>query len=199
MKRLFITVLAAWALFLPSCSKNQEKTPPPQENEKSVFEELREKTQKNPNDADSWFYLADLYERSEMYREEAAALNKVIALKPSDGYLYIKLGTAYNRLGDYKEAIRNFTIAKKYFPKNAVLFNNMAVAYGKSGNLDEEIATLKHAISLRPHYSTARYNLGVTYLKKGKRELALEQYRELLQFDEGVAQALKQEIDGEGK
>jgi tetratricopeptide (TPR) repeat protein len=198
MRSVFI--IMAICLLMLSCSKEKERsTPPPISEEKTLFEEVKTRTMKNPKDAEAWYHLADLYERSALYTEEADALNKVIALQPDNRYVYMKLGTVYSRLGRYPDAIKNFQKAKRFFPKNAVLYNNLAIAYGKIGKHDEEIVELKHAIALRPRYATARFNLGVVYLKKGQRKEAMKQYDELLKFDEGVAASLKQEIDAPGK
>jgi tetratricopeptide (TPR) repeat protein len=197
MKLFLIAVLAAVALI--SCNKEPEQAAPPVSTEKNVFEELREKTSKNPQDAESWYHLADLYEQSEMYREELDALQKVLAIDPGKGYAYIKMGNANNRLGQYQDAIKYFKKALKYFPQNPVLYNNLAVSFGKVGNLQEEIAALEKAISLRPRYATARYNLGMAMLSKGMRAEALQQYAEINKFDSGVAVALKKEIDRKEK
>jgi len=136
-----------------------------------------------------------MYESSQMYSEEAAALKTIITLKPDKRYAYVRLGNTYNRLGRYQKAVDTFLAGAKYPPQDPVLYNNLAASYGMLGKTDREIAALKKAIVLRPHYATARYNLGVVYLKNGRREEALKQYNELNKFDEGTAQALKKEID----
>lgn len=197
MKPLFVVFMTVLLLF--ACTKEKEETVEPVSTEKSMFEELKEQTVKNPKDADAWYHLADLYERAGMYREEVDALQHVISIKPDKGYAYMKLGNTHSRLGEYDDALKQFTSAKKYLPKDPVLYNNLAVAYGKIGKPDDEIRELEKAISLRPRYSTARYNLGMAFLKKGKREMALRQYDELKKFDEGIANALKKEIDAKGK
>ena len=198
MKHLFIVFLTPLLLFF-ACTKEKEKTAEPVNTEKSMFEEFKEQTVRNPEDAEAWYHLADLYERSGLYREEVDALKHVIALNPDRGYVYIKLGSAYNRLGEHENAIKQYSSAKKYLPKDPVLYNNLGVTYGKIGKSDDEIRALQTAISIRPHYSTARYNLGMAFLKKGNRAQALHQYDELKKFDEGVANALKKEIDAKRK
>lgn len=196
--RLFFAILLT-ARLLTSCNSETEHAAPPVSTEKNLFEELREKTAKDPNDGESWYHLSDLYEQSEMYREEVAALQKVIAINPDKGYAHIKMGNAYNRLGQYQAAIRSFKTALRYFPQNPVLYNNLAVSYGKIGKIPEEIASLEKAISLRPRYATARYNLAIIRLNQGDREYAMKQYNEIKKFDEGTAAALKKEIDGKKK
>jgi tetratricopeptide (TPR) repeat protein len=182
-------------LMLLSCSREPEKSQEPASAEKSLFEEVKEQTIKNPKDADAWYHLANLYENAQMHQEEMTALQKVIEIDPAKGYAYVKLGNAYNRLGRPQDAVTSFKTALKYFPKDPVLYNNLAVSYGKLGKTDEEIAFLEKAIALRPHYATARHNLGMTMLKIGKRGEALKQYHELNKFDTVVASSLKKEID----
>src|SRR5512134_2068572 len=106
MIRLF--AVAAVILMLCACSKEPEKpSAPPVSQEKSMVEELREQTVRDPNDAEAWYHLADVYERDEMYREEVDALKKAVALKPDNGSAYLKLGSAYSRLGQYEDAVKN--------------------------------------------------------------------------------------------
>ncbi len=200
MKRLPVIVLLSLLFIACSQEKEQAAAPtPPDTGEKNIFEEVKEQTVRNPNDPQAWYHLADLYERSELYREEIDALKKVTALEPKNGNAYSRLGNAYNRLGQYEEAVRNFQSAIKFNPKNPVLYNNLAVSYGKLNKSDKEISALDRAITLRPRYATARFNLGVAMLKKGRTDLAQKQYRELLKFDEGAAQSLKKEIEGKRK
>jgi superkiller protein 3 len=198
MRWLILVVMAS--LLLLACSNEPERTTKQEMvTEQTLYEEVKAQTIKNPRDTEAWSHLADLYERSAMYREEADALQKVIAIDPKRGYALVKLGNTYSRLGQYQEAIKSYTKALKFFPKNPVLHNNLAIAYGKTGKADDEITALQKAIALRPRYATARYNLGIALLKKGRRSEALIQYHEIDKFDAGVATALKKEIDGKGK
>jgi len=190
-----LLVFLMMSLLPISCTREQEQTTPQVSTEKSLFEELKEQTIKNPGDAEAWYHLADIYDRSGMYREEVDALHKVIALDPRRGYVYVKLGNSYYRLEQYQEAIKSYSRAIKFFPQNPVLHNNLAISYGKVGRVNEEMSELKKAISLRPRYAIARYNLGVTLLEQGNREGALKQYDEINKFDGGIAAALKKQLD----
>ncbi len=201
MKPFFIILWMTSFLFL-SCADDKKQTTPPvstDSTEKNLFEEVRDQTIRNPKDAEAWYHLSDIYERSEVYTEEVNALQKVIAIDPKRGYAYVKLGNAYSRLGKYQEAINSYSRAIKFFSRNPVLYNNLAIAYGKIGKTDDEIRALQKALVLRPRYATARYNLGMALLKKGKRSEALTQYHKLDTFDAGIAAALKKEIDKKGK
>jgi tetratricopeptide (TPR) repeat protein len=195
-----ISILMLLLFSILACSKGKEpseKTSGPANNpysSESVFEEVQRKLQKNPNDTDTLYHLADLYERNAQYKEAIDTYMKVLKIKPDAGYVYFKIGTAYDRIDQPAEAVTAFQSAIKYMPSYAVAYNNMGVAYGKLNNPDKEIAALKKAIKLRPRYSSARYNLGITYLKTGNKKEALKEYEALKDFDEGTAEALMKEI-----
>lgn len=183
-----------------SCKKEEtpEKTTVrninPYTNE-SVFVEIKKKLKENPYDADSWYHLADLYDRNGQYAEAVDAYKKTIKLKPDMGYAYFKMGTAYDRLNQPAEAVAALKDAIKYMPDYAVAYNNLGVAYGKLGERDKEIDVLHKAIKLRPKYASARYNLGIAYLKSGNKKAAKKQYEFLKTIDNGLADALLKEIN----
>lgn len=201
MKKRYIVicVLILTVLSISSCGKKQSEQKAvqrinPYTNE-SVFEEVKKKIKENPSDAESWYHLGDLYDRSVMYAEAIEAFKKAVELKPGMGYAYFKMGTAYNRIDKPEEAIKAFKKAIELMPDYAVAYNNLAIAYGKAGKISDEIRTLEKAIQLRPRYGIARYNLAIAYLKKGDRAAAKRQYTLLRQIDEGLADELLKKIE----
>ncbi|MGD1074896.1 MAG: tetratricopeptide repeat protein [Thermodesulfovibrionales bacterium] len=196
-----LVVLVFVVPFFASCGK--EKAVPakkevqqtnPYANE-SVFAEVNKKLQDNPQDADLWYRLADLYDRNGQYSEAAATYKKVIEMKPDMGYAYFKMGTAYDRLNRPEDAVAAFETTIKLMPRYAAAYNNLGVAYGKLGKRNEEIRALRKAIELRPKYASARFNLGIAYLKSGNRKAALQEYEELKDIDTGIAEALQKEMN----
>jgi len=182
--------------FLGACSEEEPGRPGGQALiQTDPLAEVKAELAKDPRNAGAWLHLADLYERSGMYTEEADALTKVLSIDPARGFAYQKLGTTYNRLNRYADAVTQFKKAKQYLPKNPVLYNNLAFSYGKINKTDEQIASLKQAIVLRPGYATARYNLGMAYLKQNRKGDALKQYDALKSIDAETAASLKKEID----
>ncbi len=197
-----LSILVVMFFLVISCAK-EEPAPakaPPQKSvnpysSESVFDEVKKKLEKNPDDVDALYHLADLYDRNSQYTEAIATYKKVVKLRPDMGYAYFKMGTAYDRLNQPAEAVNAFKMAIKYMPKFATAYNNLGVAYGKLERYSDEVSALKKAISLRPNFSTARYNLGMTYLKTGKRRGAMQEYEALKKFDDGAAEALMKEIN----
>lgn len=195
MRSIAVCAAAISILLVAGCS--EKKAPPaPPVAVKSDMELLVEQGLKDLKDAETWFHIADRYEMAQQYPQELDALQKVIAAKPDMGYAYHKLANTYNRLGKREEAIKSFLEAKMRLPNNPVLYNNLGWTYGQVGRTREQIAALRQAISLRPRYATARLNLGFVLIRRGDRKGAEEQYAALLEFDEGAAATLKNEIAG---
>ena len=195
MRNVIACVVAISVVLVAGCS--EKKAPPvPPVAVKGDMELLIEQGQKDPKDFATWFHIADRYEMAQQYPQELDALQKVIAANPDMGYAYHKLANTYNRLGKREEAIKSFLEAKKRLPNNPVLYNNLGWTYGQLGRTKEQIAALRQAISLRPRYATARLNLGRVLFRQGDRKGAEEQLAALLIFDQGAADDLKQEIEG---
>lgn len=190
---------ALLALLLVGACTERKAPPPAAGPVKGDVELLLEKAQKDPKDAESWFHIADLYERALQYPQEVDALQKVIAARPDMGFAHYKLGNTYNRLGKREEAIAAFLEAKKTLPKNPALYNNLGWTFGQVGRTKEQIEALRQAIALRPRYATARLSLGIVLLKQGDRAGAEAQLAALAAFDEGAAADLKKEIDARNK
>ena len=188
------------AVLAPACGgkgeEPREAAPAPRQ--KEMFEILRERVAANPADTDSWFHLADVYERAGSYELEVEALGKVLALTPERHGAWIKLGGAYNRLERWQEAADAYARARELRPDDPVLLNNQAYTLGKLGRTAEQIEALRRAVERRPSYAAARYNLGVVLLRSGDRAGAERQLAELRTFDEGAAAALGRELGGSG-
>jgi len=104
MSLLIMTVMTS--LLFMACGKEPEKTTEQEPvAEKILFEEVKTQAINNPKDTEAWSHLADLYERSAMYREEAEALQKVIALRPRYAAARYNLGIALLKKGKRSEAL----------------------------------------------------------------------------------------------
>ncbi|MDA8169120.1 MAG: tetratricopeptide repeat protein [Nitrospiraceae bacterium] len=194
--------IALFLLPLVSCSKKEEG--PATSNkalssfsaESEIFE-LEKKLKENPDDAEAWYHLADVYDRNGLYSKSVEAYRKTVSLKPDMGYAYLRMGTAYDRLHQPEQAVKAFEQAIKKMPDYAVAYNNLGVAYGKLGNSKKEIKNLEKAVKLRDRYATANFNLGMAYLRKGDRKSAMRQYKALMKIDEGMADDLLGKIKGQ--
>jgi tetratricopeptide (TPR) repeat protein len=195
MRRVFGSATALAFLLVTGCSDKKPAAPAPPVAVKGDMELLVEQGQKDLKDFQTWFHIAELYERAQQYPQELDALQKVVAAKPDMGYAHYKMANTYNRLGKREEAVKAFLEAKKLLPNLSVLYNNLGWTYGQLGRPKDQVAALRQAVSLNDHYSTARLSLGLVLLKQGDRKGAQEQYTALMTFDEGAAAELKRQLE----
>lgn len=194
----FLLIIIA---FLFSCKqKAEEKSipeelPPAEPEMSSLIYQVKEQLQKDPDNPDLLYHLADLYERDGLYKEEIETLLKVIKINPNRGYVYFKLGNAYSRLEKYEEAKTALIKCTKLLPNYAMAYNNLGFVYGKLGKIDKQITALEKAIELRPGYAIARFNLGIAYIKNKDISSAQKQQKALSEIDERLSQELKKEIE----
>jgi tetratricopeptide (TPR) repeat protein len=58
----------------------------------------------------------------------------------------------------------------------------------------QAIASIKETLRDKPDLAIARYDLGMLYLKTGDRGSAIHQYRQLMRYDQAIAQRLLEQI-----
>ncbi len=58
----------------------------------------------------------------------------------------------------------------------------------------QAIASIKQTLHDKPDLAIARYDLGMLYLKTGDRGAAIQQYRQLMKYDQAIAQKLLEQI-----
>lgn len=58
----------------------------------------------------------------------------------------------------------------------------------------QAIDSIKQTLHEKPDLAIARYDLGMLHLKIGDRGAAIQQYRQLMKFDQTIAQRLLEQI-----
>ncbi|MBW1753900.1 MAG: tetratricopeptide repeat protein [Deltaproteobacteria bacterium] len=105
----------------------QSQPPPPQagkqgpsvETAARIFE-LEKITNQNPNDAETWIQLGNLYFDSENHEKAINAYQKSLALKPDNADVLTDMGVMYRRSGKPAEAIKAFDKAIAVDPRHEV-------------------------------------------------------------------------------
>lgn len=105
----------------------RSQPPPPQADAKGpsvetaarIFE-LEKITNQNPNDAEAWIQLGNLYFDSENHEKAINAYQKSLALKPDNADVLTDMGVMYRRSGKPAEAIKAFDKAIAVDPRHEV-------------------------------------------------------------------------------
>jgi Flp pilus assembly protein TadD len=125
-----------------------------------AFDLLRESNRRDPDDAQTLAYLADLYKTR---KDDAAAATLYAKLRdadPTQSSAPANLGAYSMEQGRYDEAIRFFREALRISPALVLVRFNLAVALLRTGQRAEARAALEKALEFNPFFSAARDLLG---------------------------------------
>lgn len=82
--------------------------------------ELEKQTAQNPQSAEAWIQLGNLYFDTDNYEKAIGAYQNSLALKPDNAYVLTDMGVMYRRSGKPAEAIRAFSKAIAVDPRHEV-------------------------------------------------------------------------------
>src|SRR5206468_4098740 len=125
-------------------------------------------------------------------RSYPAALDLYDALlsaTPDADKLWNERGVALLQMGRGGEAFESCTRAGELTPGYPPAQNNLGVTVAHEGKHEDAIERFREAIRNRPEFETPRLNLGLLLLKLRRFQLALQAYRQVLEFAEKSAAA----------
>ena len=123
-----------------------------------------------------------LYQGKGLYEDAAREFQRVLAI--DQGYLtaHLNLSAAYLKLGRFEASAAEARAALALDPRNSGAMVNLALAQQGAGRPAEADASLRRAIALDPQNAAAHYNLARQYDRIGEVGLALDHYRQFLQY-----------------
>ena len=107
---------------------------------------LKQAVKADPDNVDSYRFLASYYMDSGSYEEAVEALRQVVRIEPNDTYAHSMLGEAYWNCSRHEEAMAAYKQAIKLQVNNPHVHYQIAQAYLKMGDKDsvlEEYEILK--------------------------------------------------------
>jgi tetratricopeptide (TPR) repeat protein len=132
--------------------------------------------------------LGMLYHGKGLYEDAAREFQRVIAIDPSYATAHLNLSAAYLKLGRAEAAATEARRVLALDPRQGGAFVNLALAQDAAGQPRDAELSLRRALEIDPHDPAANYNLAQAYEKAGEAALAIERYRQFLQFA-GLEQA----------
>lgn len=142
------------------------------------------------------------YIELQKYDLATSSCNDALRLAPGDGETMLYLGRIYEaqkqsaKAADaFRKSVDGLLRFTKDNPNYSDGFYLLGNAYFKLLRFNEAIDAYKKCLALAPRFARARFTLGVSYLEKGSKQLAMEQYNQLLSIDQSLAERLKAEID----
>lgn len=138
----------------------------------------------DPNCADTYSSLGDLYFDEENYELAMENYTKSLSLNPNDAYIYNKYATSLWQKDMTEEAIIAYKTAIDKDDAYAPAYNNLGVVYldGKK-DLFSAKDSFEEAIKKSPEYVMAHFNLGRVYEQFGDKIKAAKIYSKALSLN----------------
>lgn len=157
------------------------------EEAKQNFEEV---VQKENDDATSWFYLGNCYDKLKLAEKAKDAYLKVIELRENYLDAYKSICIVLMQLNQEDLAIKYAEKAKTIDPEDYTYEYLIGTANVALKNYDESIIHLEKALELAPDHAQIYSNLGTAYLLKNNQEKAVEMYQKAIKIEPENADVL---------
>jgi len=150
---------------------------------KTKINELTEKINKNPNDANLYYNRGLKYNALKEYEKAIADKTMAIQLDPENAKYYNSRGISYSWLRMYEEAVEDHSSAIDKDSKKAVYYNNRGVCYNWLNKIEEAIEDYSKAIKFAPNRAKYYKSRGVCYMYLRENEKALDNYSKAVELD----------------
>ncbi len=108
------------------------------------------------------------------------ALQKTVALLPTDPEAHSNLGNMYKALGRFEEAAASHQQAIQLKPDHALAHYNLGIVLRDLGRPADAVVSFRQAIKLKPDFTDAYFNLGIALTDLDRFEEAAASYRQAL-------------------
>ncbi|MFV0536162.1 MAG: tetratricopeptide repeat protein [Dysgonomonas sp.] len=143
-------------------------------------------TQKESNNARSYFVTGVLYNANEDYNNAIKTLEKAITLAPGEANYYTALGDAYYGLERHEEALLYYKKAVLLKPVSEKAFFMIATIYASQNKENESLNAFYKAkaniVNDKELYVTVLYNIGKMEYDKGSYLKAIKAYNDLISY-----------------
>ncbi len=99
----------------------------PTEDQAGEMLALEKEAGNNPDNAEAWVRLGNLYFDTNNYEKAIRAYNKSLVLKPNNADVLTDLGVMYRRAGKPHEAVKAFQAAVRIDPEHEIARFNMGI------------------------------------------------------------------------
>jgi len=130
--------------------------------------------------------------RSEVWRDEVALFESMVAASPDAVLAHNNLAVAYGRQGRLDESLRILADAVKLKPDYVEAWTNIGFVHLQSGRPQEAVTAYRKALGYDPGYVRARHDLVVAFMELGDRAAALREWEELRRGAPELARGLEE-------
>lgn len=147
-----------------------------------LITKLKAMAVKEPNNAEWYYYMGQVYRESKKHREAAEALEKAFDIDAHPVFLEY-MADSYSTIGEFGKAIDAITRAQQMQPDELELIQVKADILGDSGDVEGAIAEWSRYIEKAPDNFGGYYRRGFFEENSGKTEEALADYDMAIMLD----------------
>lgn len=151
---------------------------------------LKRALPRQPEAADAWLLLADVYRELKLSAEAARAYEKAAALRPLDRGALESLLQTFVRAGRHEEAIPYLQMALNQRPSDAALRALLGNAYLAAGSPAAAAAAFREALRLAPRTGRYALLLAEALAAAGEEKSALVAYDQAFRLQQPSAEQL---------
>ncbi len=129
-------------------------------NGEGSIQAFREAISAQPDFADAYFNLGNIFTFQARPKEAAAAYRDYLALNPNDAAAHFQLASALLALGDWAGALNSLQATLKLAPNHLDGWTNLGYALKKLGRYEDAAEALRQALALAPDSPECHNNLG---------------------------------------
>lgn len=147
-----------------------------------LITKLKAMAVKEPNNAEWYYYMGQVYRENKKHREAAEALEKAFDIDAHPVFLEY-MADSYSTIGEFGKAIDAISRAQQMQPDEVELIQVKADILGDSGDVDGAIAEWSRYIEKAPDNFGGYYRRGFFEENSGKTEDALADYDMAIMLD----------------
>lgn len=144
----------------------------------------------NPNYADAYYNLGNLFNELKQFKEAEAPYRQALRIKPDYAEAYNNLGVILNEIKRFPEARAAYRKALRLKPDYPEAHNNLGVVLNTMQAFEEAEVAFRQAIILRPDYADPFKNLGILLSGRKRYEEALTTYQQMLRLQPDHVQVI---------
>ena len=135
-----------------------------------------------PDQALSYYCLADLYHANGMPDEAIANYSKSLRIKPDFAEVHFNFGVALNKKDKLDEAVTHFAEALRIRPDFDLAHGYLADVLTRQGRLTEAISEYQKFLEVQPDDPGIHNDLGIAFAQEGKFDDAIRHFNEALRI-----------------
>jgi serine/threonine protein kinase/tetratricopeptide (TPR) repeat protein len=120
---------------------------------------LRRIVDRDPEDKEAWYYLAQAYRGMQRSADAVTALNRVIAIDPSFKLAHNLLAYQYEAMGDLDNSIKAIEEYIRLVPDEPNPYDSQGDLYAYAGRLEEAADSYRKALEIKPDFYMSRLKL----------------------------------------